>query len=711
MRRLGLAAAAAALIPMFAQAQNDTVLVQDDATNLTLRIVRDDPDEKLVHFLATNAKATQLAAEGYPTLPKETGASVGRRLCGFPTDDYWRAFEKRNNLPSKSFDPAKALGETGFGYFWPACFYFERAEFTHVLQPGELAGAVYLAETGSVGTEATHKRFFRTSGISDLNKVLPGQVLRFGYRTRPFVVSVEGDRRDFVTALNALARDIHDLEANALTTPVVSPTVAGGEVILAGVASNMAGAIQSTNPPDCDGLANSPTDTRRIAEAYRFANPIRVSLVRIVVADNGFFGAGRPDGAIVFRTLFDQRFFDITLDQATQLPAIGPVLALDPKTPISPFNLENGFDASYAPTADSGHGTHVTGLALGGDLRNDARFFGPAEGHWLRAGLIAFSPGTREIPVTSAYQFREALRRTTFSAPDVVNMSLKFGPAARQALTELVEDNPTVLFVVSAGNQRADLDSELEIYPAALGDLPNVLAVAAETTPGVLADYTNKSAAVVDLAAPGCNLASTLDGLGPTSLSGTSQSAAVVTFAAALLRRVSLSNETLKRRLVLSGDLITGMTVPKAGGGFEVKAVDRDTALPVRSRSRLNIAKALYKDFDYLRYRKAGVTYEVLGKLGPRTGPACGKETWKFDRVRAFKRIAPGGQAWCFWRGNLEPAAVASAPNHAIQYFEVLGAIAADGTIEKRTDDYLFNLRLDDVDELVLSEANMNLNP
>lgn len=707
MRRIGLLAAMIALVPMAVRAQND-VLVADDASNLTLRIVRDDPHPDLVKFLATNAKAIQLTSEGYPTLARETGLTVGRKLCGFPTDDYWRAFETRNGMAPNSFDPAKDLGNAGAGYWWPACFNFERGDFTHTLQPGELASTVYLAETGSKGTEETHKYFFRKSGVVDLNKVGAGQVLRYSFRTRPFVIGVEGDRIDFVNRLNALAKALHDQAANALAKPAVSPSIADGQVILAGPEPK-AGAVPPGTPPDCAGIS-SPAEVHRIAEAYRTATNVRAPLVRIVVADNGFFGAARPGASIDFRALFDSKFFDIELDKDTGQPVVGPVLALDAATPISPLSLDNGFDAAYAPTAETGHGTHVAGLALGGDLRKDARFFGPAEGYWLRASLVAFSRGTREIPTSSAFQFREALRRaTTYGKPDIVNMSLRFGPAARSAITEMVEDNAKVLFVVAAGNQQADLDSQLEVYPAALGDHTNVLAVAAETSPGVLADFTNRSAAVVDLAAPGCNLVSTLNGQDTTPLSGTSQAAALTTFSAALLRRLSVPTTDIKRRLVLSGDLISGIATPAPGGGFQISPVPQGGP-GIRTRSRLNIAKALYKDFDYLSYREAGVAYQVLGKLGPRTGPGCGKPTWTFDKVRAFKRVNKAGQAFCFWRNHLEPTAIATAAGHKIRYFEVQHVIAADGTITPQSK-YLLDLKLDDVDEFVLSETNMNLNP
>ena len=74
-------------------------------------------------------------------------------------------------------------------------------------------------------------------------------------------------------------------------------------------------------------------------------------------------------------------------------------------------------------------------------------------------------------------------------------------------------------------------------YPAASSlEFPNrVLTVGALAPDGTLASFSNKGAAAVGIAAPGCNIESTLPGGKTGPMSGTSQAAPQVTFAAALL--------------------------------------------------------------------------------------------------------------------------------------------------------------------------------
>jgi hypothetical protein len=83
----------------------------------------------------------------------------------------------------------------------------------------------------------------------------------------------------------------------------------------------------------------------------------------------------------------------------------------------------------------------------------------------------------------------------------VVNASFG-GPVASNAERETIAAAPGVLFVVSAGNEGADLDGAAASYPCEF-DLPNVICVAATDERDELPAFSNRGARVVDLAAPG----------------------------------------------------------------------------------------------------------------------------------------------------------------------------------------------------------------
>jgi thermitase len=183
-------------------------------------------------------------------------------------------------------------------------------------------------------------------------------------------------------------------------------------------------------------------------------------------------------------------------------------------------------DHDAQPQDGNGHGTHVSGtIAARG---NDAS--GVAGLNWSSAIMplrVLGDDGSGYVSdaITAyAYAARNGAR--------VVNASLG-GPSASRAEHDAIAAAPSTLFVVAAGNDRADNDTTPE-YPCDY-DLANVVCVAASDHDDTLASFSNYGPANVDLAAPGVDIASTWPGARYALLDGTSMATPHVAGAAALL--------------------------------------------------------------------------------------------------------------------------------------------------------------------------------
>lgn len=136
-----------------------------------------------------------------------------------------------------------------------------------------------------------------------------------------------------------------------------------------------------------------------------------------------------------------------------------------------------------------------------------------------------------------------------------------------------------IVFCASAGNDDWDND-EWSTYPACY-DCDTILSVAATTSSGSLADFSNWGECTVDLAAPGDGILSSLtDGL-YASWSGTSMAAPFVTGAVALCA-AAYPDETAEERVerimesVRQEDWLDGKCV--SGGRLDVGAAVKDTS-------------------------------------------------------------------------------------------------------------------------------------
>jgi thermitase len=189
-------------------------------------------------------------------------------------------------------------------------------------------------------------------------------------------------------------------------------------------------------------------------------------------------------------------------------------------------NLVKGRDSGVD---DDGHGTHVSGIIAGrGD--NATGISGLC---WTGSVMPVKFMNSRGKGSSSdaATGIDYAIRM----GAKIVNGS--FGASSKStALTDEVDyaQKRGVLLVFAAGNDGTSNDTAPE-YPAALTNT-NIISVAAVTTTGALASFSNYGAKSVDLGAPGDGILSTYLGSRYKVLSGTSMASPIVAAAAAMLR-------------------------------------------------------------------------------------------------------------------------------------------------------------------------------
>ncbi len=194
--------------------------------------------------------------------------------------------------------------------------------------------------------------------------------------------------------------------------------------------------------------------------------------------------------------------------------------------------------------SDEWHGTHIAGI-IAAQKDNGIGIAGVAPEAQIMS-LKAFKNGTAYTSdIINAIQYASQMGAT------IVNCS--WGSSQyNQALFEVIQSHPEILFIAAAGNNGQDLSS-YPVYPASY-QLDNVITVASFNQSAAFSAFSNYNADVVDIAAPGEEIISTLpdNDYGPSG--GTSMAAAFVSAEAAL---VSAANEELSS-LQIKTNIING---------------------------------------------------------------------------------------------------------------------------------------------------------
>lgn len=601
----------------------------------------------LVRFVAQNAEAHPSERIAALLGAGATPRSVILRLCGSLRDDYYIEFRAQNGGTVPSSD--ETIGAAQF--IWPACLAVDvpPGGVRDKVDQGETAGHVYTRLTGGGGAEERALENFFGRPIAELNSVRVGQVLVGKWSTRPVDLVPRGmSALQFLARMDRVARGADGRQV--MFTHIADP--AQGEIIALDESAK------------CSAVPGSPFDALSVIQAYehmRSRAQVLPKTAQIAIVDNGFFGA-HPD----FR---DDEFKDSPFAKAffesDPSSIIKQRFDLDTGV-IYPINYSNG----YQPNIDSGHGTHVAGLVLGGPAflpyRDSLITVNGKPVPWAKVTILNVGAGTRSL-------FRGAARQLQSMLPGtggwIVNMSIAYAASDQNKIATTFRalfQNNRHLYVVAAGNKAEDVSAK--VYPAGSGGVQtsNVITVASLDGDRRYSRFSNVGRDTVDMAAPGCQIESWLQNSHTkTRLSGTSQAAPQVAFAATLLRTLvgDANPRWLKTRIVTSGRLLhpddQGFTAYRVG---------------------LDIPKALYWYDDYLRLAgdRAG---EYLGEITMVSGLHC-----------KTRRDAPTADMWAFKRDdkeswlylgrdseNLRPPCDSATRDNALLRFKPSHRISADG--------------------------------
>jgi hypothetical protein len=607
----------------------------------TLRATGPQLPDTLIRAIAQKLPATRLNRYDYPEAGVFTAARIATVLCGRVDDAYMKELVTHNGLAWANL--RKPLGSKVYDIEWPACLWVKKLQKknNYIAKPGDTLSGIRYRFTGVPGTLESNAHFFGLSGVGHFDTLAIGQSLTIPYVTHPTTFGHVLDRATFeeVTKTAAEISPTGDPTKYLHSQPLTS----AGRIVTSVQNNN-----RPANPTECDGVQGAPFNAAKVATAYSFARDRAIAAnatrgpVSLFVVDNGFFGA-RPaaqPGEFAFSKHFPRYYFD-TFKFG---PGLGPTFLAtdvaageDPthKT-VYPINFLNGLTQ-----ADdlSGHGTHVTGLILGGPRWSvyDDTVFGTQPNSWVRIAELNIGRGSADLILGAEQAISQKV--SLIATPSIINMSISFVDSEADVPDSFsfmdgsgITHAPLPhLYVVAAGNDESDA---VNYFPAALGGggNPSVLTVAAIGAHGDLTHFTNKGVNV-DVAAPGCNIESWIDDSDTVvALSGTSQAAPTVSFEAALIRSLTgAAAPDLKSRIIVSGDLLNN-------------GDDKRLGTPVA----INIPKALYIFDDYVRYHAPDGDHEALGLIRLLSGVSCQTSgSLRGDLVRAYKR--QGDRAFAFY--------------------------------------------------------------
>ena len=658
------------------------------------------PSDDVIRFVARNARSSTLSALdlGGSTL---RARDIVMRLCGSMREAYWAELLDANKTNPPALDaPVQDPGAIA----WPRCLYVELFQpgQTITVQPNDTASIIYRRLTGSNGSPESIAKFFGASSMEAIKALTVGQKLQPAYRTLPVTLLPRNDDPDaFTKELNRVAAA--GGRPSIAMVRVSDP--AEGQIVLSLPAS-----IGSDHvAPACARSGDDPLDAHAIARAYRFTYEwIKVAKqgevprkARILIVDNGFFGADPQNVKNPFQdSAFPPQFFRPGSDGKSIIAQRINVNTTDYEGDqpvnvhyIDPINYVHGLIVDET----SGHGTHVAGGILGGPGFVEARqTLRDKANPWAEISILNVGKGGSGLVAGAHDQIFKALTIADDQAY-IVNMSIAYD-AEVEGIWEMFDAlrrkvGVRGLLVVAAGNNGTNLSS-VALLPGSLGgtSAENIVTVAAHDANFRITPFSNFDPDVVDIAAPGCEIASWIGNWQATTpLSGTSMATPLVTFAAGLLRSLveDAEGRDLKNRLIAASDLLPDADRDKtAYGGI-----------------RLSVAKALYWFHDYVRTGDK----ELLGSVRslPDSALRCADDSaHKLPELWALKKRPDGTGLLFLGKRNRRVQGVCEAKDLATGdvVFTPTHEIKPDGVVVL-DDAAARRLPLQDVRELVLQSG------
>jgi subtilisin family serine protease len=196
------------------------------------------------------------------------------------------------------------------------------------------------------------------------------------------------------------------------------------------------------------------------------------------------------------------------------------------------------YDGSKSKQNIDAHGTHVAGT-IGGVGGNGLGVVGVCwKVKFISAKFLGASGGTTANAI-KAVDYLTNLKKAGLNL--VATNNSWGGGGYSQLLYDAINraNAEGILFIAAAGNDARNNDIT-QTYPANY-DLPNVISVAAITSTGGLASFSNYGSTRVHLGAPGAGIISTVPFNRYTSYNGTSMATPHVTGAAALYKSINPS--------------------------------------------------------------------------------------------------------------------------------------------------------------------------
>jgi len=180
--------------------------------------------------------------------------------------------------------------------------------------------------------------------------------------------------------------------------------------------------------------------------------------------------------------------------------------------------------------------------------------------------------------------------RLKLTPEEIKNYAIHFINELVKNGKDMVSQSPDTLWVFAAGNDGTNND-ELPSSPTNI-QAPNVLSVAATIGFNIIAPFSNYGVEMVDVAAPGVSIYSTVPGNEYLSVSGTSQAAPFVANIAGFIKDMNpkLKPVEIKRIIIESVDFRDDLKLLVKSGGI----VNKERALKAAELSKMiDLSEAL----------------------------------------------------------------------------------------------------------------------